>query len=150
MYRSGETGPIIFLDIETPKSGMAPHSGGKRRNSHINQVSANDETIPLTPTNSSQKRAKTSSVSSFTSKSHSMKNILDPIKSQGSTLGEFLYRLFRRKDDLPEPVRLVAVRYKCGEGGEQDALDQGEVFRTGKAPEEAVTWPLAGGCRGRV
>ncbi|KAJ7691191.1 hypothetical protein B0H17DRAFT_1133962 [Mycena rosella] len=145
MYRSGETGPITFLDIETPKSGVAPCSHGSIQlylqldlqlilqlgtaiysltafvyliydrelpssNTHINQVSANDENTPPTPSNPSQKRAKTSGTSSFPSQPQSvrqshrfddekMKNVLDAIKSQGWTLGEFLYRLFRCKDE---------------------------------------------------
>ncbi|KAJ7663618.1 hypothetical protein B0H17DRAFT_952456 [Mycena rosella] len=108
------------------------HSDGKRRrNSQINQASANDENITPTRSNSSQKRAKTSGVFSFTSQSQSvrqphhfddekMKDVLDAIKHQGWTLGEFLYRLFRRKDEDQAPqsnqhAQMVSKFFK-GEG----------------------------------
>ncbi|KAJ7692598.1 hypothetical protein B0H17DRAFT_864983, partial [Mycena rosella] len=95
--------------IETPQSGVTPHNYKKRRRQN-SQVTANDENIPPTPSGTSQKRARISEGSSSTPKPHSvrqpfrpddvkMKNVLDAIKGQGWTLGEFLYGLFRRKEE---------------------------------------------------
>ncbi|KAJ6546615.1 hypothetical protein B0H10DRAFT_2130999 [Mycena sp. CBHHK59/15] len=48
---------FTFHSIETPQSGVTPHTYNKRRRQN-SQVTANDENIPPTPSGPSQKRAR--------------------------------------------------------------------------------------------
>ncbi|KAJ6590921.1 hypothetical protein B0H10DRAFT_2091674 [Mycena sp. CBHHK59/15] len=48
---------FTFHGIETPQSGVTPHTYNKRRRQN-SQVTANDENIPPTPSGPSQKRAR--------------------------------------------------------------------------------------------
>ncbi|KAJ7465830.1 hypothetical protein B0H11DRAFT_1670038, partial [Mycena galericulata] len=91
-----------------------------------------DENIPPTPSDPSKKRAKTTGAYTSASGSGSsrqpsrtddekMKNILNTIKGQGWTLGEFLFRLFRKKDEdtAPRPIQhsQMVSKFLVGDGG---------------------------------
>ncbi|KAJ7697902.1 hypothetical protein B0H17DRAFT_1130182 [Mycena rosella] len=134
---SAQPTPFNFLPMKTPQSGVSPHTTTERRrqNSHLRQATANDENIDPSPSNSSQKHPKTSSTSTSHSQSGSqrqsvrteaekMKNVLNSIKSQGWSLAEFLYMLFRPKEEEAAPrstqhsqmVSKLAVIPRSGDG----------------------------------
>ncbi|KAJ7340798.1 hypothetical protein DFH08DRAFT_662366, partial [Mycena albidolilacea] len=86
----------------------------RRQNSQIRHPRVNDENIPPAPSNPPKKRARVfGSVAPPTgslfgrqpsrSDGEKMKNVLQSIKAQGWSLGDFMYRLFRGKEEDEEP-----------------------------------------------
>ncbi|KAJ7231604.1 hypothetical protein C8J57DRAFT_1439834 [Mycena rebaudengoi] len=86
--------PFSFLDFQSPQVPQVPlatpntSSKRRRRNSNIQFLPPlDDENIPPTP-----------------SKSEKLETILDTIKAQGWTLADFLFRVFRVKDSVGNPI----------------------------------------------
>ncbi|KAF8172930.1 hypothetical protein K438DRAFT_1772364 [Mycena galopus ATCC 62051] len=89
-----------FVETETPESGVTPYISQTQKRRRQNST-VNDENLPpSTPSNQPPKRARVDSARrSCRTDEEKMKNVLNSIKGQGWTLGEFLYRLFRSKDE---------------------------------------------------
>ncbi|KAJ7632010.1 hypothetical protein B0H17DRAFT_1150040 [Mycena rosella] len=126
--------------METPQSGVSPHTTTKwrRQNSHLHQATANDENIDPSPSNSSQKRPKTSST--FTPHSHSgsqrqsvrteakkMKNSQEKIACLSRSRRSDGYEV-NLVQNFAYTIQLVTVRLECGEGCEKDLSDQSKAF----------------------
>ncbi|KAJ7287599.1 hypothetical protein C8J57DRAFT_1048673 [Mycena rebaudengoi] len=114
--------PFSFLDFQSPQVPQVPlatpntSSKRRRRNSNIQFLPPlDDENIPPTPSSAYYKRAKVSNAfdepaplnpprQPRRSESEKLETILDTIKAQGWTLADFLFRVFRVKDSVGNPI----------------------------------------------
>ncbi|KAJ6602367.1 hypothetical protein B0H10DRAFT_1958115 [Mycena sp. CBHHK59/15] len=112
--------PFSFTPIQTLHSGITPEYGTKRRReSTVNLSTLNDENIP--PTTSKRARTRKSSAPRQKPRSEPEKIqiILDTIKAQGWSLGEFLYNIFRltgRDANRPQTHAQMVATFLGGRG----------------------------------